>query len=98
MGLVVATGNVGTHLEQEPDEAEMFVSRDAGRSWSRVMEGSAAYDIGTICVCIYIYAYIFTICMYIYTKMCTHICVSRDADWPCIRVMEGSAAYDIDHN
>jgi len=75
MGLVVATGNVGTHLEQEPDEAEMFVSRDAGRSWSRVMEGSAAYDIGTICVYIYIYMRIYSQYICIYIQRCIYICV-----------------------
>ena len=39
MGLVLATGNVGTALEQEPEEATMFVSRDAGVSWNKVMDG-----------------------------------------------------------
>ena len=46
MGLVLATGNVGTFLEQEPEEATTFVSRDAGLTWSKVMDGSAVYDIG----------------------------------------------------
>ena len=44
--LLLATGNVGPRLEEEPEEATTFVSRDAGVTWHKVMDGSAAYDIG----------------------------------------------------
>ncbi len=43
IGIVVASGNMGTHLKQHTN---VFVSADAGLSWHQVLKGSYFYNLG----------------------------------------------------
>jgi len=45
-GLIMATGNVGHHLHSRQDEVNTYFSRDAGRSWEQIAEGSYIYEFG----------------------------------------------------
>jgi hypothetical protein len=78
IGLIMATGNVGHHLHSRQDEVNTYFSRDAGRSWEQIAEGSYIYEFGDhgalmiVSICpIYIYVYILYI--YIYTYTCIYI-------------------------
>ena len=42
----MATGNVGHHLHSRQDEVNTYFSRDAGRSWEQIAEGSYIYEFG----------------------------------------------------
>lgn len=45
-GLVVATGNIGRHLSFREDDLRTYMSRDGGRSWQYVKDGSNTAAIG----------------------------------------------------
>ena len=45
-GLVIATGNVGPHLDMSPDADCTWMSRDGGVTWEDVAENTAIYEIG----------------------------------------------------
>ena len=46
LGLIMATGNVGTYLSDNEDEINTYFSRDAGLSWDEVAKGSHIYEFG----------------------------------------------------
>lgn len=45
-GLIIATGNVGPHLDQSPDGDCTWMSRDGGLSWEDIADNTAIYEIG----------------------------------------------------
>lgn len=45
-GLVLATGNVGAHLDMSPDADCTWMSRDGGVTWENIAENTAIYEIG----------------------------------------------------
>lgn len=45
-GLVIATGNVGHHLDMSPDADCTWLSRDGGLTWEDIAENTAIYEIG----------------------------------------------------
>lgn len=45
-GLLLATGNVGPHLDFSPDADCTWLSRDGGLTWEDVKENTAIYEIG----------------------------------------------------
>lgn len=46
LGLMMATGNTGTHLTTNRDDINTYFSRDAGLTWSEVAKGSHIYEFG----------------------------------------------------
>eukprot|EP00743_Colponemidia_sp_Colp-15_P009746 GILK01010669.1.p1 GENE.GILK01010669.1~~GILK01010669.1.p1 ORF type:complete len:862 (-),score=114.68 GILK01010669.1:57-2642(-) len=44
-GILLATGNVGTKLEDQIDMVNTYLSRDGGLSWTQVRKGSHIYEI-----------------------------------------------------
>jgi hypothetical protein len=46
LGLIMATGNIGTSLSDNEDEINTYFSRDAGLSWDEVAKGSHIYEFG----------------------------------------------------
>jgi hypothetical protein len=46
VGLIMATGNIGTSLSDNQDEINTYFSRDAGLSWFEVAKGSHIYEFG----------------------------------------------------
>ena len=46
IGIVMATGNVGTHLSDKEDEVHTFFSRDGGLTWQMARSGSHIYEYG----------------------------------------------------
>jgi hypothetical protein len=46
LGIVIGTGNVGSHLANREDEINTYLSRDAGLSWFEIKKGSHIYEIG----------------------------------------------------
>lgn len=45
-GIIIANGNVGQYLSEDPDEVSTFLSRDGGNNWFEVRKGSHIYEIG----------------------------------------------------
>lgn len=45
-GLVLATGNVGPHLDMSPDADCTWMSRDGGVTWEDVADDTAIYEVG----------------------------------------------------
>jgi len=45
-GLIMATGTVGSHLQECVDCINTYLSRDAGLSWMEVAKGSHIYEFG----------------------------------------------------
>ncbi|GAB4816671.1 hypothetical protein N2152v2_003717 [Parachlorella kessleri] len=45
-GLVLATGNVGAHLDYASSVTCTYLSRDGGLTWEDVLEGPAIYEVG----------------------------------------------------
>jgi hypothetical protein len=45
-GIIIATGNIGSHLSHKPDKVNTYLSRDGGFSWTEVRKGSHIYEIG----------------------------------------------------
>ena len=46
IGLIMATGNIGTSLSDNGDEINTYFSRDAGLTWDEVAKGSHIYEFG----------------------------------------------------
>jgi hypothetical protein len=46
LGIVIGTGNIGSHLANREDEINTYLSRDAGLSWFEIRKGSHIYEIG----------------------------------------------------
>lgn len=46
LGLIVATGNVGQYLYKKQEKANVYLSRDAGLSWSEIAVGNHIYEFG----------------------------------------------------
>lgn len=44
--IVMATGNVGSHLDFHPDADCTYLSRDGGETWQDVADNTAIYEIG----------------------------------------------------
>lgn len=44
-GLILASGNTGVRLSENPDHQSLFLSRDAGISWKQVLEGSHEFSL-----------------------------------------------------
>lgn len=45
-GIIIANGNVGRYLSNNPEEVSTYLSRDGGLSWFEVRKGSHIYEIG----------------------------------------------------
>ena len=46
VGILIATGNVGSYLSFRIDQVNTFLSRDGGLSWFEVAKGSHIYEVG----------------------------------------------------
>lgn len=46
VGIVMATGNVGSTLRFEPEETNTFLSRDGGLTWVEAHQGAFIYEFG----------------------------------------------------
>lgn len=46
VGIILGTGNVGSHLANRPDEVNTYMSRDGGLTWQEIRKGSHIYEIG----------------------------------------------------
>jgi hypothetical protein len=46
IGLIIGTGNIGTHLTYQPDQVNTYLSRDGGKSWVELRKGSHIYEFG----------------------------------------------------
>ena len=45
-GIIMSTGTVGAHLQQNLDKINTYLSRDAGLTWYEVSKGSHIYEFG----------------------------------------------------
>eukprot|EP00745_Piridium_sociabile_P035842 TRINITY_DN63212_c0_g1_i1.p1 TRINITY_DN63212_c0_g1~~TRINITY_DN63212_c0_g1_i1.p1 ORF type:complete len:630 (+),score=84.98 TRINITY_DN63212_c0_g1_i1:702-2591(+) len=45
-GIIMGTGNVGTHLRYEQDEVNTYLSRDGGLTWVEAHKGAFIYEFG----------------------------------------------------
>jgi hypothetical protein len=46
IGLLIATGNVGENLVTDKNQVNLYLSRDAGLTWSELMKGPYIYEFG----------------------------------------------------
>ncbi|EEA07756.1 BNR/Asp-box repeat-containing protein [Cryptosporidium muris RN66] len=46
VGIILGTGNVGTHLLFESENINTYMSRDGGRTWMEVHKGAYIYELG----------------------------------------------------
>eukprot|EP00922_Rhytidocystis_sp_ex-Travisia-forbesii_P048723 GHVS01072535.1.p1 GENE.GHVS01072535.1~~GHVS01072535.1.p1 ORF type:complete len:907 (+),score=123.35 GHVS01072535.1:202-2922(+) len=46
VGMIMGTGNVGSHLRFEPDEVNTYLSRDGGLTWVEAHKGAYIYEFG----------------------------------------------------
>eukprot|EP00920_Eleutheroschizon_duboscqi_P010871 GHVT01025537.1.p1 GENE.GHVT01025537.1~~GHVT01025537.1.p1 ORF type:complete len:678 (-),score=147.34 GHVT01025537.1:1172-3205(-) len=46
VGIIMGTGNVGSHLKSEADEVNTYLSRDGGFSWIEAHKGAYIYEFG----------------------------------------------------
>lgn len=46
VGIIMGTGNVGSHLRYENDEVNTFLSRDGGLTWIEAHKGPYIYELG----------------------------------------------------
>ncbi|KFH09097.1 putative sortilin, partial [Toxoplasma gondii VAND] len=46
VGIIMGTGNVGSYLRPEKDEANTYLSRDGGVSWIEAHKGAFIYEMG----------------------------------------------------
>ncbi|KAK6589998.1 hypothetical protein RS030_192776 [Cryptosporidium xiaoi] len=46
IGIILGTGNVGSHLSFEHDEINTYMSRDGGHTWMEVHKGAFIYELG----------------------------------------------------
>ena len=47
-GIVLANGNVGSFLSENSDDASVFISRNAGRTWHQAANGRHVYAVRTM--------------------------------------------------
>jgi len=46
MGVVIAEGNIGSHLDKNSySERALFVSADGANTWTKVLDGSYAFEV-----------------------------------------------------
>eukprot|EP00741_Cyanophora_paradoxa_P012663 tig00020614_g12234.t1 len=45
-GIVIATGNVGSYLQDRDEQVNTFLSRDGGLTWTEIAKGSHVYEFG----------------------------------------------------
>jgi len=45
-GIIVATGNVGQHLDRSESSTNTYLSTDAGLTWKEIRKGSHIYELG----------------------------------------------------
>lgn len=45
-GVIIATGNVGEYLSEDPHSVNTYLSRDAGATWSEILKGPHIYEFG----------------------------------------------------
>lgn len=45
-GIIIANGNVGRYISNDPDDIAVFLSRDGGLNWFEIRKGSHIYEIG----------------------------------------------------
>ena len=46
VGIVIGTGNVGSHLSNRQSEINTYLSRDGGLNWMEIVKGSHIYELG----------------------------------------------------
>jgi len=45
MGVVVAEGNIGSHLDKSNYERGLFVSADGANTWTKVLDGRYSFEV-----------------------------------------------------